>query len=162
MAVLTDATIPLLDQLPVEHLFDMSVELEPAQAIATPRGARMTFIARGGVVDGPRLRGELLPGGGDWLLVGGDAVGLMDVRATIRAEDSTLIHFTNRGIIEVPADGLARLAAGERLTWGETYIRSTPMFETGEGPHEWLNRTVAVAMSELGPNRVDYRIYRVA
>lgn len=154
--------IPLLEQLPVEHLFDMSVDLEPAQAIATPRGVRMTFIARGGTVEGPRLRGELLPGGGDWLLVGSDAVGVMDVRATIRAEDGTLIHFSNRGIIDVPADGLERLAAGERLPWAETYLRSAPLFETGDGPHAWLNRTVAVAMSELGPNRVDYRIYRVA
>ena len=26
----------------------------------------------GGVVDGPKLQGEILPGGGDWLLVGSD------------------------------------------------------------------------------------------
>ena len=62
--------MPLVDALPVEHLFDMHVNLQPAQPIATPVGTRMTFITTGGVIDGPKLQGEVLPGGGDWLLVG--------------------------------------------------------------------------------------------
>ena len=33
----------------------------------------MTFITTGGVIDGPKLQGEILPGGGDWLLVGSTA-----------------------------------------------------------------------------------------
>jgi hypothetical protein len=37
--------LPLVTQLPVEHLCDLSVDLEPAQLIATPVGSRMTFIA---------------------------------------------------------------------------------------------------------------------
>ena len=62
--------LPLVTALPVEHLFDMHVNLQPAQPIATPVGARMTFITTGGIIDGPKLHGELLPGGGDWLLAG--------------------------------------------------------------------------------------------
>ena len=60
--------LPLVTALPVEHLFDMHVDLQPAQPITTPVGTRMTFITTGGVIDGPKLQGELLPGGGDWLL----------------------------------------------------------------------------------------------
>jgi hypothetical protein len=60
----------------------MHVDLLPAQPITTPVGTRMTFITTGGVIDGPRLRGELLPGGGDWLVVGSDGTGRVDVRAT--------------------------------------------------------------------------------
>ena len=93
----------------------MAVDLEPAQAIPTNVGARMTFIARGGTVEGPRIKGELLPGGGDWLMVGTDAIGRVDVRATIRTDDGALIHYEARGVIDIPADGLERLAAGERL-----------------------------------------------
>ncbi len=52
--------LPLVTSLPVEHLFDMHVNLQPAQPIATPVGARITFITTGGAIDGPRLRGELL------------------------------------------------------------------------------------------------------
>jgi Protein of unknown function (DUF3237) len=153
--------LPLVNELPVQHLFDMHVDLEPAQPIATPLGARMTFIARGGVVDGPSLQGELLPGGGDWLLVGSDSVGRVDVRATIRTHDGALIHYEARGIIKIPADGLARLAAGEVLPFAETYVRTTPKFETADERYAWLSEIVAVGYNILSPNHIDYRIFKV-
>ena len=98
----------------------MHVNLAPAQPITTPVGVRMTFITTGGLIDGPKLHGEILPGGGDWLIVGGDGSGRVDVRATIRTHDDVLIHYEARGIIKVPADGLKRLAAGEVLAFDET------------------------------------------
>ena len=67
--------LPLFDRLPAEHLFDMYVELQPAQLISTTLGTRLTFITNGGVIEGPRLQAELLPGGGDWMLVGTDQIG---------------------------------------------------------------------------------------
>jgi hypothetical protein len=153
--------LPLIDALPVEHLFDMHVNLQPAQPITTPFGMRMTFITTGGVIDGPRLQGELLPGGGDWLLVGSDGVGRVDVRATIKTHDDALIHYEARGIIKVPADGLTRLAAGEVLGFDETYVRTTPTFETADERYAWLSGLVAVGYNVLSPNHIDYRIYRV-
>jgi Protein of unknown function (DUF3237) len=153
--------LPLVNALPVEHLLDMHVDLEPAQPIATPVGVRMTFIVGGGVLDGPKLRGEILPGGGDWLLLGSDGVGRVDVRATLRTHDGALIHFESRGIIKIPADGLGRLAAGEVLPFGETYARTTPMFETADERYAWLSEVVAVGYNILSPNHIDYRIYRV-
>jgi hypothetical protein len=153
--------LPLVTALPVEHLFDMSVNLQPAQPITTPRGTRMTFITTGGVIEGPKLRGELLPGGGDWLIAGSDGVGRVDVRATMRTHDDVLVHYEARGIIKIPADGLERLAAGEVLPFGDTYVRTTPMFETADERYTWLNEAVAVGYNILSPNHIDYRIYRV-
>jgi hypothetical protein len=153
--------LPLFDRLPAEHLFDMYVDLQPAQMIPTAVGTRLTFIARGGVIDGPRLRGEILPGGGDWLLVGTDQVGRIDVRATLRTHDGALIHYETRGVIKVPADGLERLAAGEVLGFEQTYVRTTPKFETADERYTWLNEIVAVGYNVLSPDHIDYRIYRV-
>jgi hypothetical protein len=153
--------LPLTDALPVEHLFDMHVDLAPAQSISTPIGARMTFITTGGVVDGPRMQGEILPGGGDWLLIGGDGVGRVDVRATLKTHDGVLIHYEARGVIKVPADGLMRLAAGEMLGFDETYVRTTPTFATADERYAWLSELVAVGYNVLSPNHIDYRIYRV-
>jgi Protein of unknown function (DUF3237) len=153
--------LPLVDALPVEHLFDIQVDLEPAQPIPTPVGARMTFIVKRGVIDGPRLRGEVLPGGGDWLLVGSDGIGRADIRATFRTHDGALIHYESRGIIKVPADGLARLAAGEVLAFDETYVRTTPKLETADERYAWLSEIVAVGYNILSPNHIDYRIYKV-
>lgn len=153
--------LPLIDALPVEHLFDMHVDLAPAQPITTSVGARMTFVTTGGVIDGPRLQGEVLPGGGDWLLVGGDGAGRVDVRATLKTHDGVLIHYEARGIIKVPADGLQRLAAGEVLPFHQTYVRTTPTFETADERYAWLSELVAVGYNVLSPNHIDYRIYRV-
>jgi hypothetical protein len=153
--------LPLVTALPVEHLFDMHVNLQPAQPIPTPVGSRMTFITTGGVIEGPRLRGEVLPGGGDWLIVGSDGVGRVDVRATLRTHDGALIHYESRGIIKIPADGVQRLAAGEVLPFAETYIRTTPKFETSDERYAWLSEVVVLGYNILSPNHIDYRIYRV-
>jgi len=153
--------LPLLTQLPVEHLFDMHVDLQPAQVIPTPLGARMTFVVTGGQIDGPRLRGELLPGGGDWVRVGVDAIGRVDVRATLRTHDQVLIHYETAGIIKIPSDGMARLAAGEVLPFAETYVRTTPRFETSDERYAWLCQSVCVGYNVLSRDHIDYRIYRV-
>lgn len=157
---------PLLDTTPatelkVEHLCDLAVDLKPAQTIVTPLGTTLVFIATGGRITGPGIAGDVLPGGGDWLQIGTDLIGRVDVRATIRTDDGVLIGYSAGGLIEVPPDGLARLAAGERLPWDETYIRTTPKFETSDERYAWLSKLVAVAYNELSPNHVDYRIYRV-
>jgi hypothetical protein len=153
--------LPLVTALPVEHLFDMHVDLQPAQPISTPVGSRLTFITTGGVIEGPKLEGELLPGGGDWLLVGSDGTGRVDVRATLRTHDGALIHYESRGIIKIPADGIQRLAEGEVLPFDETYVRTTPRFETADERYAWLSEVVAVGYNILSPNHIDYRIYRV-
>ncbi|MFV9636327.1 DUF3237 domain-containing protein [Mycobacterium neumannii] len=153
--------LPLVDALPVEHLFDMTVELLPAQPVPTTTGMRMTFVAAGGAIAGPALTGEVLPGGGDWLLVGEDGVGRVDVRVTLRSDDGVLIHFESAGIIKVPADGAQRLAAGEVLPFRETYVRTTPRLATADERYSRLGEVVTVAYNILSPNRVDYRVYQV-
>jgi hypothetical protein len=157
----TATQLPVYDRLPAEHLFDMHVDLQPAQMISTAVGTRLTFIAKGGVIDGPRLRGEVLPGGGDWLLVGTDLVGRIDVRATLRTHDEALIHYETRGIIKVPANGLDRLAAGEALPFQQTYVRTTPTFETADERYAWLSEIVTVGYNVLSPDHIDYRVYHV-
>jgi Protein of unknown function (DUF3237) len=152
---------PVLSDLPVEHLFDMTVELEPAQLIGTAVGNRMTFIAKGGRIEGPKIKGELLPGGGDWLNVGTDLIGRADIRATIRTDDDALIHYTSQGIIKIPAEGVERLAKGERISLEESYVRTTPQFETSDERYAWLSEIVAVSYNELVGNKIEYRIYRV-
>ena len=129
--------LPLVTALPAEHLFDMHVDLLPAQSIPTPLGVRLTFITTGGVIDGQRLKGSVLPGGGDWLVVGNDGTGRVDVRATLCTHNGALIPF------------------------GETYVRTTPRFETSDERYAWLSEVVAVGYNILSPNHIDYRIYQV-
>jgi hypothetical protein len=139
----------------------MTVELDPAQLIETAVGNRMTFVAKGGRIEGPKIKGELLPGGGDWLNIGSDLVGRADIRATIGTDDDALIHYTGLGIIKIPPEGLERLANGGRISLEESYVRTTPRFETADERYSWLSEVVAISYNELVGNRIDYRIYRV-
>jgi hypothetical protein len=71
---------------------------QPREIGETPRGNRRFFAVTGGSFEGPRLRGEVLPEGGDWLLVRSDGVVELDVRATLRTHDGALIYLRHRGI----------------------------------------------------------------
>ena len=53
MTVSATDQLPLVDALPVDHLFDMHVDLQPAQIISTPIGTKLVFITSGGTIDGP-------------------------------------------------------------------------------------------------------------
>jgi hypothetical protein len=153
--------LPILTELPVEHLADLSVDLEPAQRVRTPVGNRTVFIAKGGSIKGPNIAGEILPGGGDWLLAGSDGIGRVEARVTIRTDDNALISFTAGGLIRLPPNGFRRLAAGERLSFGETYARTTPKFETSDERYGWISTVVTIGYNLLSPDHVDYRVYKV-
>ena len=53
------------------------------------------------------------------------------------------------------------MAAGEVLPFAETYVRTTPKFETSDERYSWLSEVVALGYNILSPNHIDYRIYRV-
>jgi len=46
-----------------------------------PFGQRVVAEVRGGRCEGKRIRGTILTGGADWLLIGPDGWGRLDVRA---------------------------------------------------------------------------------
>ena len=50
-----------------------------------------------GRCEGPKIAGDILPGGGDWILLGTDQVARLDVRATLRTDDGAHVHLTNTG-----------------------------------------------------------------
>ncbi len=114
-----------MDEPRFELLYEMKVDLEPPQIIGqTPQGNRQILYVRSGTFQGPRMRGELLPGGGDWFLLPPDNVGELDVRATLKTHDGALIYATYRGILS------ALRRTGRRYTrasrWTATNTTSTP------------------------------------
>ncbi|WP_069162699.1 DUF3237 domain-containing protein [Nocardia altamirensis] len=151
----------LIDAAPVDHLCDLSIDLEPTQIIGTPVGTRFTYIVKGGRFTGPRLQGSLLPGGGDWATVGSDGIGRLDVHATLRTDDGAFIHYESRGVAVFPPDGRKRLADGERIPFEESYIRMTPKFETADPNYTWVNGLVILGYAELSKGHFDHRMYRV-
>ena len=74
-------------ELKSELLFEVSadIDMEEAQELgANPQGNRRIAYIKGGTIEGPKLKGEILPGGGDWVLVRPDGARRLDVRTTVR------------------------------------------------------------------------------
>ena len=64
-----DPRVKAIGEITTRLLFDMVVDLSPRLDIgAGPLGRRTLFGSAGGTFHGPRLHGEVLPGGGDWAL----------------------------------------------------------------------------------------------
>src|SRR5436305_12662147 len=95
-------------------LMTLQVAVVGVQKIgAVPHGTRATAPIASGQFEGPRLRGTVLPGGGDWTLLRGDGVLELDLRVTLETDDGALIHMTSVGLRHGPAAATAALALGE-------------------------------------------------
>ncbi|HJZ75271.1 MAG TPA: DUF3237 domain-containing protein [Vicinamibacterales bacterium] len=123
-----------------------------------PHGSRATAPITSGHFEGPRLRGRVLPGGGDWTLLRSDGVLELDLRITLETDDGALIHMTSFGLRHGPPDVIAALARGESVDAATYYFRTTPRFETGHPKYEFLNRLVAVSSGDRRPEGPIYTI----
>ena len=130
----------------------------PQKIGAVPHGARVTAPIASGHFEGPRLRGRVLPGGGDWTLLRGDGVLELDLRVTLETDDGALTHMTSFGLRHGPPDVLAALARGETLDPSSYYFRTALRFATGQPKYAFLNRLVAVSRGDRRPEGPIYTI----
>ena len=101
-----------------------------------PHGTRVTFPIIGGVFEGDRLRGKVLPGGDDWTVKRPDGVIELDLRITLETDDGALVHMTFDGIRDDEAPGAP-------------YFRTLPRFETAAPKYAFLNRLLSVGRGEI-------------
>ena len=135
---------------------------EPVSVGAGPYGNRLIFEVTGGRFEGPRLNGQVLSGGGDWLLVGADGWGRLDVRAQVLTDDGAAIYVSYFGVLEMNEPVQRAAADGSGTEYTDQYFRTAPRFETGDPRYAWLNHTLFVAEGHLRAGRaVEYKVYRV-
>jgi hypothetical protein len=147
----------------LEHEFTMTADLAPAVPVGPgPFGTRRVREVRGGEVRGERISGRVGTGGADWVLVGPDGWGRLDVRLQIHTADGAHLYVQYLGVIEYN-DAAHAANAGERSSdFGDHYFRTAPRIETGDERYAWVNRTLFVAEGRLHPGPVvEYRVHRV-
>jgi Protein of unknown function (DUF3237) len=127
-----------------------------------PFGTRRIREVLSGEVTGERIRGTVGTGGADWVLVGPDGYGRLDVRLTLHTPDGAHIYVQYFGVIEYTEAALAANAGERSSDWDEHYFRTSPRLETGDPRYEWVNRTLFVARGRLHPGPVvEYQVFRV-
>jgi uncharacterized protein DUF3237 len=148
----------------LEYEFGYRASLKPPLPVGPgPYGTRLFFEVTEGTFEGKRLKGKILTGGGDWLLVGADGFGRLDVRAQFVTDDGAAIYLSYFGLLEMNAK-IQAVVADTKLgsDFGDQYFRTNPRFETGDPRYAWLNQTLFLAEGHFLPGRtVEYKVYRV-
>lgn len=129
----------------LEHVFTIRAEIDPPRSAGPGvNGERKHIRITGGIVDGPRLSGRLVPGGSDWLWQRPDGVAEIQAHYTLEANDGTLIYVRNFGLRVADDATRAKLAKGETVDPEAFYFRSSPVFDAPDGKHQWLRERVFV------------------
>lgn len=139
----------------LEHVFSVEAQVGAPLELGVVDGVRKRVIPiLGGRVFGPRLQGEVLPGGADWQGIRETTVADIYARYTLRTVEGTIISVTNPGIRRGPPEVMKRLIAGERVDPSLYYFRTTPSFEVAAGPYGWMRENVFVCSGIREPDRV--------
>ena len=144
------------------HVCDIDVSVGPIRELGEmPRGRRRLVPILGGIVSGPRLQGEVLPGGADWQIARADGILELVARYAIRATAGPEIAVTNRGLRRAKPEIMQRLARGEPVDPALVYFRTVPTFEAPAGEYAWLNGSIFLASAARLPDKVRLRIFEV-
>jgi hypothetical protein len=134
--------------LKLEFVAHFEVEIAtPLEIGVTPAGRRRTIPITGGRFSGPRLCGEVLAGGADWLTVRPDRVLVIDTRYTLRTDDGALISIFTSGLGRREGDVIE--------------IRQGLRFETAAPDYDWLMRSLFLASARGRDGVVRYDAYCV-
>lgn len=151
-----------MPELRSEHLLQLSADLEDPLVLAqTPLGTRRIMYFTGGAFSGSRLKGQVLAGGGDWVLLRSDGVSELDIRLTLRTEDGALIYVACDGIFDIASEARERIMQGEQVDPAAYYFRTALHFETGAAAYRWLNRVLAVGVGRRTPTGMVTEVFAV-
>ena len=146
----------------LEFAFAIKARVGPILDLGqTARGHRRIIDILGGEVQGPRLTGEILPGGADWQIVRPDGTIEVVARYTIRSSTGALIYVQNEGLRVASPDIVARMSRGEAVPFDSYHFRTAPRFETAEPSLKWLERATFVGVAARTPDRVAIGFHEV-
>ena len=152
--------------LSYQHLFTLKAELGTSlDGGDGPLGRRTLNAAASGTFEGPRIKGQVNPGTGDWMLTRRDGVNVIDARLVLLTDDDAIIHMSYGGRAVVAPDLIAEVRNPEKrhlVDPSRYYFRTTPTFETGSAKYNWLNNVVCVGSGRLLRGRgLAYEVFEI-
>lgn len=147
--------------LTLECTFDMQLG-QPLMPGPGPYGNRVVAPLAGGRCVGERLNGDFLAPGADWLLIGSDGWGRLDVRGQLQTDDGACVYVAYTGVLEINDKVMAAMLSPEEETsFEDQYYRTRPCLETGDERYAWLNQILFVGRGRFTRTGVTYEVYRV-
>jgi hypothetical protein len=137
---------------------DLSVRVAPTIDVSP---ARCVIGITGGEAFGPKIRGEVLPGGADFQVIRANGVIELTARYVIRADSGALIYVENSGLRHGPPNAMELLRSGKDVDPSLVYFRTAPRFETSASEFEWLTKHLFIGTAKRLPESVELRFFQV-
>jgi hypothetical protein len=119
------------------------------------RGVRRVIPITGGTFSGPKIKGEVLPGGEDWQLVRPDGDTELNARYLLKTDDGIVIQVINQALMHAPAKGEE----------GGFYVKSVIDLEAPtDSKYNYLNHAIflgTLTIPQLKPGEEPYVIIGV-
>lgn len=152
----------MLNNFSYEYLFSYSVNIGDIHRMkASPLGLRTIGYITNGSVWGDKIKGEILPGGGDWCVLRKDGVSCPDVRAIIRTESGVEIYMHYTGKMDTGVDGYENYC--NAVFPSVNFICTAVELETEAEEFLWLNRKQCFGIGKVdrtkNPVKVQYDVY---
>ena len=121
----------------------------PLMLAGTPAGTRLIFEVESGSIKGDRINATMKgSANADWLVIGPDGTGTLDVRALAQTDDGALVYIQYFGRVDTSA-GLG------------APVYATPRFETGDERYAWLNKIQVVGKGFTEGSTLTYDLYEL-
>ena len=134
----------------------------------SPWTSRRVGYVTGGRFEGPRLSGEILPGGGNWSTGGeiapGEVAGTFDARVLWRTHDDAVVYvtYTGRSVVSEAVSAAFRdPTRADGVPASDYYIRIAPVFETADPRYAWLNGILAVGCGRRTSTGIRHSIFAI-
>lgn len=119
------------------------------------RGVRRVIPITGGTFSGPKIKGEVLPGGEDWQLVRPDGDTELNARYLLKTDDGIVIQVINQALMHAPSTGEE----------GGFYVKSVIDLEApNDSKYDYMNHAIflgTLTIPQLKPGEEPYVIIGV-
>ena len=144
----------------LEYLATLQVQVASPQEVGvTAQGQRRVIPLLGGTVEGPQLKGRILPGGADFQAIRSATFTDIHARYIIETEQGKRIYVENTGIRVASAEDIAALVRGEPVDPSRVYFRTLPRFETAAPEWAWLHDRLFIGTGVRHPDRVELNFF---
>lgn len=126
-----------------------------------PFGVRLVVAVTGGWARGERITGRLVGPSADWVVVGSDGYGQIDVRTQLRTDDGAdlFLHYT--GSLEMNEALMSASTRQGETAHDDQYWYMHLRIESGAAQYQWVNRTLFVGHGRLTSDGPEYEVYRL-
>lgn len=137
-------------------LASISVQVgQPIEVGQTPGGLRRIIPILGGRVEGPELRGRVLPAGADFQLLRSATLTELEAKYAVETDSGERLYVNNFGLRSGSEEDIAALMRGEQVDPARIYFRCTPRIEAPDGgAWAWLSNRILVGTGVRLPDEV--------